>query len=362
MSALATAVFVALFAAAAVIGVGITLVRAVRVLHERRRARRAAQPRRALLAVAAGERGAELAALVRLRGGDWKAVEPTAFELLAKVRGEAHAALAEVFARRGVVRRAREQLRRPGAVRRARAAGVLGSLGDRAAVPDLCRLLADPHSDVRVAAIHALGRIGDPAAAGALLASLTGPGPAPAQLVAHALIRLGQSAVPALVPALGDAAPLVRATALDALRLLGATSAEQPVGAVLAHDPAPAVRLRAAATLGRIGTRAAVPRLLAACEPNQPTTVRAAAARALGELGVAAAVPPLRALLASPEYRIANEAAAALLLLEPAGATALAEAAAGTDSAATHAREALALAELAAHTVPRRPAEAHAGA
>jgi HEAT repeat protein len=352
MTTVATAVFMALFAAAAAIGVAITLVRAVRHLRERRRVRRAARPRRALLTVAAGDTEEALEVLVRLPAGDWRAVEPTAFELLAKVRGEARAALAEVFTRRGLVDRARRDLRRRGALRRARAAGVLGSLGDRAAIPDLCRLLADPHPDVRVAAIHALGRIGDPAAAAPLLASLSAASPAPSQLVAHSMIQIGLPAVPGLRESLASDSALVRATALDALRLLGATAAEPEVAAVLRDDPELEVRLRAAATLGRIGGRAAVSQVLAACDPGQPDRLRAAATRALGELGAVAAVAPLRALLDSPEYRIGNEAAGALLRLGTPGATTLKEAAAGTDRAAAHAREALALAELAAAAAP----------
>jgi len=365
VSALATAIFLVLFVVAAGVGTMIALVRGARHVRERRRARRAARPRRTLLAFAADGGDAERDELVRLPARDWRAVEPTVLELLAKVRGEARTALAEVFIRRGLVSRARRDLRRRGPVRRARAAGVLGSLGHRSAVPELCRLLLDPNPDVRVAAVHSLGRIADPAAAGPLLASLAAPNPAPSQLVAHSLIQLGPAAVPALVAALEEPTPLVRMTALDAVRLLGATVAEPEVAAVLRDDPSLEVRLRAVATLGRIGTRATMPHLLTACEPEQPAQLRAAAARALGELGVVAAVAPLQALLSSPDYRTGHEAAGALLRLGAGGAAALAEAATGTDRAAGHAREVLALADLQreyAESIPQWPAGVAQGA
>jgi HEAT repeat protein len=371
LTGLATAVFAALFGLAAALGVAIGLIRAARQLREWRRARRAARPRITLLSLAAGGGAADRDQLVRLPAADWRAVQPTALDLLTKVRGEAHLALAGVFRRRGLVGQARRDLRRPGAVRRARAAAVLGSLGDPESVPELCRLLADSHPDVRIAAIHALGRIGDPAAAGPLLASLTAPSPAPAQLVAHALVQLGPAGEPALLAALAHGSPLVRMTALDALRLLGVAAAgertmpvEERVGAVLRSDPVLAVRLRAAPALGRIGTRAALPPLLAASQPGQPAQQCAAAAAALGELGAVAAVPALRELLARPEHQVGDAAAGALLRLGPAGRTALAEAAAGTGPAAGHARAALALAALArapAEPAPPWPAAAGTG-
>jgi HEAT repeat protein len=346
MTTLATVIFLVLFLLAGGMGTMIALVRGARHLRERLRARRAARPRRVLLALAADGGTAERDELVALPAREWRAVEPTVLELLPKVRGEARTALAEVFIRRGLVSRARRDLRRRGPVRRARAAGVLGSLSHRSAVPELCRLLMDPHPEVRVAAVHSLGRIADPAAAGPLLASLAAPLPAPSLLVAHSLIQLGPPAVPALVAALDDPTPLVRMTALDAIRQLGASVAEPEVAAALRSDPSLEVRLRAAGTLGRIGTRAALPDLLAACEPERPAPLRAEAARALGELGAVAAVAPLRALLSSPDYRTGHEAAGALLRLGADGAAALAEAAAGTDRAAAHAREVLALADL----------------
>lgn len=348
MIGVATAAAVAMLVLAVLLAVSIVGFRLTRHLLRRRQARRAARPRRVLLAVAAEGGGDEIEQLARLPARDWHAIEPTAFDLLGKIRGEAHAALAEVFARRAVLRRARRDLHRFGAVRRVRAADTLGHLGDRPSVPGLCVLLGDARAEVRVAAVQALGRVGDPAAAPPLLDSVSGARPTPSQQVAHALVRLGRPAVPELVAALAQPDPLERVTALDALGLLGAAEAEQPVVALLRRDPAPAVRVRAAATLRRIGTEQAVAPLLASTDPAEPVLLRATATRSLGELGVRATSGVLAELLADPEHLVAHEAAEALLALGAPGREALAAVTGhGGGPAAAHAREALAVAELA---------------
>ncbi|MEV1289852.1 HEAT repeat domain-containing protein [Micromonospora sp. NPDC049679] len=339
----------------------IAVLRAARGLRQRRRAERAAAPRRALLALAAGGEGApELEAVAGMPDDAWRAVEPTALDLLAKVRGEARESLAEVFARRGVVARALRDLRDGRPITQARAAELLGRLGRREAVPALCSLVADPraHSrrgtvtgvraELRVVAIRALGRLGDPSAVAPLVSSLGGADPAPSQLVAHALIQLGPDAAPALMTALNAPQPLVRMTVLDALGRLGAAGAEQRVAALLHDDPSPSVRETAATALGRLGTGSALRPLLDAANSDESLALRASAVRALGQLGAREAIAPLTALIASPHYRIAHEAAGALRRLGSAGHATLRELAgrSGTDGAGAHAREALGMAEL----------------
>src|SRR5262249_4107166 len=148
--------------------------------------------------------------------------EPTAIAMLGKVRGEARAALVALFEQRGAAARALVDLRRPGAVRRARAAELLGNLGRADTVPVLCSLLGDASPEVRVVAARSLGRIGSAEAAGPLLAPLAGRRAIPAHFVAHALLRLGTGTLPALAAALVHDEPLVRATAADVLGLAGA--------------------------------------------------------------------------------------------------------------------------------------------
>jgi HEAT repeat protein len=180
------------------------------------------------------------------------------------------------------------------------------------------------------------------------VSSLGGANPAPSQLVAHALIQLGPDAAPALMSALDAPQPLVRMTVLDALGRLGGAGAEQRVAALLRDDPSPSVRETATTALGRLGTGSALAPLIDAANSAESPTLRATAVRALGQLGARDAVPALTVLITSPHYRIAHEAAAALLRLGSAGHATLRELAQRPETAGpgAHAREALALAEL----------------
>ena len=165
---------------------GVAAARALRQWLDQRRERLAAVPRRALLAyLADGGPEDELAPLVQMPGPQWRALEPSATALLAKVRGETREALVTLFERRGMGDRALRDLSRRARVRRARAAELLGSLGRHDAVPALAALLTDRDPEVRLVAIRALGRIGDPAATAPLLSTLAGPDPAPVQLVGN---------------------------------------------------------------------------------------------------------------------------------------------------------------------------------
>lgn len=354
-----------LTAIVAVTALAIVVVRILRQIRRRRRETLAAGPRRALLAFAAdnGEEGSF--GLVAIPEDAWKAAEPGALGLLGKLRGEAHLALVSVFLRRGIARRALGDLRSRSRVRRARAAQVLGDLELRQAVPELCRLLTDRHAEVRVVAVRALGRIGDPVAAWRLIASLDQPDPVPSLLATHTLVQFGPEAEVTLSAALDHPEARVRAVCLEALGLLGATGALDRVARVLREDAMLDVRVAAATNLGRLGTRGAVEPLTQALTATRPTALRAAAARALGDLGAPSAVEALVALLHDEHYRVAHEAAHALRRLGPRGRRALqdvldvdradaldrgAGAHAQPSSAAAHAREALALAAIAAET------------
>jgi HEAT repeat protein len=322
-------------------------VRATRIARERRRNRLAAAPRRALLAFVAegGEEGME--GLLAIPPSAWRAAEPAAIALLGKVRGEAHAALAEVFDRRGATDRAMADLAHRGPVRRARAAELLGDLRRVDAVKPLCRLLADRTPAVRVVAVRALGAIGDAAAAEPLLESLTRD--VPAQMVADALSRIGVGAIPALHEALRHDDPLVTVTALESLALIGATGSVDLVAETLSTRPEEAIGIAALTALGRLGGRASLAPLLAAIEPGNPPTVRATAARALGEVGATATGEALAGLLHDPAYDVAHQAARALVKLGPRGLAQLHDVSDDTSpdgQAAEHAREALAMAAL----------------
>ena len=342
MNRLLALAFVVLVGLTGLVSAAVVVTRAARHALDRRRERLAAAPRRALLTfLADGAPADQLDELAALPGPPWRAIEPMATALLGKVRGDARDGLVALFERRGVGERALVDVARIGAVRRARAAEVLGNLGRRDAVPLLCAGLADRNPDVRLVAVRALGRIGDAAAAQPLLATLARPEPAPVHLVAYALVQLDGGADAALLAALAHPAPQVRATALDALRLRGTIGAEARAVEVLRVDPSAWVRGQAARLLGRVGARAAVEALTTAAHRDPVPDVRAQAARALGDLGAPAAVPALRELLDDPRYRVAHEAAAALARLGSRGSVALREAAGVGGPGAAHAREAI---------------------
>lgn len=302
---------------------GIVAARLLRGHRQRRRARLAAGPRRALLAFVAdnGEEGSH--DLVAIPEDAWRAAEPHALALLGKLRGEAHLGLVSVFLRRGVARTALIRLRSRSRVRRARAAQVLGDLELRQAVPELCRLLEDRHAEVRVVAVRALGRIGDPAAAWRIIASLDRPDPLPSLLASHTLVQLGADAEVTISAALDHPQARVRAVCLDALGLLGATGSVDRIARRLKEDNHLDVRVAAAVALGKLGTRSALEPLTLALHHSRPAPLRATAARALGDLGAPAAVPTLAALLGDEAFAVAHEAAHALRRLGPAGLTAL---------------------------------------
>jgi HEAT repeat protein len=316
---------------------GIIVVRVGRRVRGKRRAALAAGPRRALLAFVAenGEEGSE--DLIAIPDDAWRAALPAALGLLGKLRGEAHSALVSVFLHRGAARAALADLHARSAVRRARAAQLLGDLELREAVPQICELLTDRDHEVRVVAVRALGRIGDAKAAWRMIASLDLRDPVPSLLATQALVQMGRGAEVTLSAALDHPQARVRAVCLDALGLLGATGAVSRMARVLADDEVLDVRVAAATNLGRLGARGALQPLIDSLDPPHPDALRAAAARALGDLGAPAAVPPLAAHLDDGEFQIAHEAAHSLRRLGPPGIAALKE----RDN--DHCREALAL-------------------
>ncbi|MFW6050549.1 MAG: HEAT repeat domain-containing protein, partial [Myxococcota bacterium] len=95
--------------------------------------------------------------------------------------------------------------RHPAEVRR-RLIAALGRVKDRAAVPDLVRLLQD--ADLRIGVAHALGRIGDRRAIGPLVRQLRAePHPPAREAEVEALRALGHRRVDALAAAYLGSAP-----------------------------------------------------------------------------------------------------------------------------------------------------------
>jgi len=116
--------------------------------------------------------------------------------------------------------------------------------------------------------------------------------------LAVALARLHADGIgPFLEGLLSDSDEAVRASAIEAMGVLGGEQAKARQEAVLA-DPSARVRTAAAAGLGRLGA-AGVPGLSAAVKKSRPADVewRSVLARSLGDTGSPQAVAPLAQLL-----------------------------------------------------------------
>jgi HEAT repeat protein len=335
---------VGLAAVLAALGVAVFAGRWWRRFVDARRARLAAQARPLLVRLVAAEPtdGELLDRLTTVPTPVWRALEPTAVSMLAKLRGDAHAAVVGLLARRGSIERAMRGTHRHSAVVRARSADLLGAVGGPGALPRLVRLLGDRDPEVRAVAVRALGKLTDPAAAPALVDGLLRRPPLPHHLVTDALRRIGPDALPALSAAATHPDDGVRAQVAEAIGLVGAVGAAPTLVAVLRADPSTEVRVRAARALGRLGSPVAVDALLDAVADHRSTALRVTAAQALGALGAGRAVPVLADLVRDPAHWLAHTAAAALVATGPRGVAALRDLTGGADpGAVAHAREAL---------------------
>lgn len=194
---------------------------------------------------------------------------------------------------------------------RASAVLALGRFRGRAAAahPTLLRLLhQDPAWQVREVAPGALGAIGVKLelTIPALIQALSDDSSRPRSQAAWALARLRAKAVPALIPALQSADPLVRVGAVRALGRMGAHAAPAVPGLVkVAGDGDAKVRQAVVWALGEVGSRAklAVPALIGRLGDPDPRT-RSSAVYSLGLFKATEAVPSLLALLDDPDRRV----------------------------------------------------------
>jgi HEAT repeat protein len=209
---------------------------------------------------------------------------------------------------------------------RAVAAATLGRLqvASPEAVEALGEAVRDPDQALRHAALRALSQIGLPAEAAlaAILDQLYSGDVKSRQLAARALGNIGYleiEAEDALVAALADSAPEVRAAALAALVQTGAELPDGSVNKLIEFVSAADTDARADAVvaLGQLGPRAA--EAVSAIEialADESSEVRHSAAWALGSMGEAQgarAVPPLTAVLETdPDSDVRAQAAWAL--------------------------------------------------
>jgi HEAT repeat protein len=183
---------------------------------------------------------------------------------------------------------------------------IIGAFGSRAApaVPALVRALDDPIPEVRAAAAEAIGRVGPTAAdaAAALGRHISDPSPAVRLKVVEATLN---------VRAPGDVALTVLTTALrDEVPPVRAAAGYAVGGMILSNGRPDTARVDA--------FLAAVPDLLVALTDAEPS-VRAAAAFALGQFGSRAPVsvlPALRRTAGDPDPVVRAAAEAAIATLE----------------------------------------------
>ena len=179
---------------------------------------------------------------------------------------------------------------------RSEAAGTLGELGDKRAVPALINALNDDDEWIRASAVDALGELGDKSAVPALINALNDERRWVRTRVTSALGKLGdKSAVPTLINILNK----------DDLLLSGADVLD-----MLLAQPT------AAQGLGELGDRSAVPALINALNDDD-SGVRKNAAFAVAKLDDKRAAPTLIEVIGddSEDLEIKLDAAKALLKL-----------------------------------------------
>jgi HEAT repeat protein len=341
-------VLLVLIAASAAAGAALLAVtaagQALRSARARRRARLDGRVRRLVLGTVSSKR-VPLEA-VRSRGRYGGAVERVTLSYLAQLRGQAHSLLAEILERRGTAASAIRASCGRRAHARARAAGLLGVIASSDAQWRLEQMAEhDPSRVVRVVAVRALGESGAPGAAATLVRLLGGHHAAAVSegVVSSALLALGPVAIPALRhAATAPGPPARRAAAIDLLGLLKDLTAWEIVAGHL-NSPDSSVRLSAVRALGQLGVRQAAEALAATLTAGEEPGVRAAAAWALGRIRDQRGAAALKRSLSDGDHLVAHNAAQALAQLRAPGQLILTEVADGDDTAAGHAREALAL-------------------
>lgn len=324
----------------------------VRVQHHRRLEERLAPLRLPLLTLATGEDhdGSARRALSTIAPRQRGDLTSLVVALLTKVRGAPTEDLVEVLRQHDTIEVARRDLGRRSAVRRARAARLLGLLRDQRYVTDLVPLLKDRSAEVRLVATRALGALGDADAAQAVLAAVcpTAAGAAgiPAATAAEALLGMGVGIAPVLAQGMHhDDAGVRNVAVLVAGHGLFSSTAPR-LRVLLATDPDREVRGNAALALGRVGGAEDVRELTASTLPDRPTPLRRTAAIALGELGHPDAAPTLGDLLSDADRRLAQVSADALLHLGSRGTERLLDAEADGGAPARAARSALMMERL----------------
>ena len=291
--------------------------------------------RGALIAMASGEdeEGQAKAALYAVPAPAWDRLRPSVIAFLPKVRGTPADDLGELLRSHGEIEAAKRMLTSRSAVRRARAAYLLGLVRDSDSVALMLPLLGDPHADVRLVAARSLGAMGEPSAASGILHALRthhGQIGLPAWVAAEALLAMGVQIAPALAIGLASEDLTVRNVCAIVAGHGTFSSVAPQLRILLATDSDDDVRASAAAALGRVGGADDMAALARHTNASEMTVLRRTCATALGELGQREALDTLTGLLGDGDRRLAQLAADSLVRIGAEGIARLKETAAAT--------------------------------
>jgi HEAT repeat protein len=236
------------------------------------------------------------------------------------------------------------QLGSRAAVRRARAALLVGTMKLEDA-SDLLALLTEDHDgDVRLVSIRGLAAVADRRAAEVMIEALASGHVEPERVIERLANRWAVATILAELASMSST-PAVRAALTRSLGIVGDPSAETVLRAML-RTGSMEERVGAARALGTAGTPAAAPDLETALTASE-WPVRVQAARSLGLLEVEQAVPALATSLSDDAWWVRSAAAEALASLGEPGRLALRAAVAGPDRyARERAQEALTMHDL----------------
>ncbi len=198
---------------------------------------------------------------------------------------------------------------------RARAAEILGVIGDRTAVEPLGKLVEDDKQLVRCDAVEALGKLGDDRASGVLIKALEDEDQVVRQYAAEALVKVNGEQTPFL---LADALEhgLVLPEITRAFEGLADTHVVPRLISVLLKNKESRVRERTAEILGALGDKRAISPLNDVLRHNSSMAVQDEAARALRRLCDAVFMQQLlQTLQQGKDYRKREEAASILGVL-----------------------------------------------
>ncbi len=190
------------------------------------------------------------------------------------------------------------------------AAGVLGEMKDKRAVPHLVRYLKSGRNR-RYAAAWALGEIGDPSSVFPLIDALEDENAGVVKSTTRAITKLGEKTVPVLIDSLESGSVRKKEAILIALEDIGDRRAEDAVIAILTGENQRILRLRAARALAKCGTDRSVGPIISALKEGD-IEMKVACSWSLGILEAQEAEPVLRALLDHDDTDVREWSARAL--------------------------------------------------